>query len=158
MVNTLKIYLETSVWNFALPHASLEKHEITKELFKEIRQGKYDIYISDFVIGEISDAKAIRKSELEELIHNHKPRNLDIPIDLQALVTQYKKRNIIPEKYETDLHHIAIAVIHGMDILLSWNMRHIVKYKTKHAVNEVNEVIGYRHIEILTPEEVIEYD
>jgi len=73
-------------------------------------------------------------------------------------VDKYKEREVIPEKYETDLFHIAIAVLHEMDILLSWNMRHIVKYKTKHAVNEVNKVEGYKHIEILTPEEVIEYD
>jgi len=64
MPNRLKIYLETSVWNFALPHASIEKHEITKELFREIREGIYAIYISDFVIGEISDANIIRKSKL----------------------------------------------------------------------------------------------
>jgi hypothetical protein len=42
-----------------------------------------------------------------------------------------------------------------MDALVSWNMSHIVKLKTKIMVNEINKKSGYPEIYICTPEEVL---
>lgn len=41
--------------------------------------------------------------------------------------------------------------------LISWNYRHMVNLKVKRAVNAINLKLGYRPIEILSPEEVIGY-
>jgi hypothetical protein len=43
-----------------------------------------------------------------------------------------------------------------MDAIISWNFRHIVKLKTKVEVNGVNKLLGYKEVEICSPEEVIE--
>jgi len=43
-----------------------------------------------------------------------------------------------------------------MDVLVSWNMEHIVKLKTVVEVNKLNKKLGYKIILIYTPEEVVE--
>jgi len=65
---------------------------------------------------------------------------------------------IIPEKYRADALHIAFATFYEMDVLVSYNLRHIVKLKTRRLVNYINLLEGYRNLEIGTPEEVIEYE
>jgi len=154
----LKIYLETTVWNFLIADDAPGKREITKQLFSEMGHAKYDIFISDFVVDEIQNAPEPRKSRLQELISNYRPEKLVINDDSELLARQYMEKCIVPEKFEMDLFHIAIAVVHNMDVVLSWNMKHIVNYRTKLGVNSINLAEGYKSIELLTPEEVIEDD
>ena len=45
-----------------------------------------------------------------------------------------------------------------MDIVISWNMEHMVKLKTRREVKAVNILEGYNEIEICTPLEVIDND
>ena len=57
----------------------------------------------------------------------------------------------------TDLAHIAYAVVYQCDVVVSWNLKHIVRLKTKVAVNGINKQLGYREVEIIAPEGVIGY-
>ena len=50
---------------------------------------------------------------------------------------------------------IAVATVNDMDVVVSWNLEHIVKLKTRQAVNGINSLFGYKGIEISTPEEVL---
>lgn len=51
--------------------------------------------------------------------------------------------------------HIAIATLNKMDILVTWNMDHMANPKTRIAVREINRKLGYKVVDIATPEEVI---
>ena len=61
---------------------------------------------------------------------------------------------IFPEKYTSDANHVAIAVVHGIGYLASWNFRHLVKVNTRREVNLVNALEGYNPIEIVAPPEL----
>ncbi|MEW5947577.1 MAG: hypothetical protein AB1742_15415 [bacterium] len=53
----LKLYIETSVWNFLFADDAPEEKAVTERLFKDVEAGKYDIFISETVnveIGELS--------------------------------------------------------------------------------------------------------
>ncbi len=67
---------------------------------------------------------------------------------------EYIKANIIPLRYRDDAFHLAIATCYDLDVLVSWNMRHLVKLSTRRGANAINKLYGYREIEICTPEEV----
>ncbi|MEW6187094.1 MAG: hypothetical protein AB1585_15280 [Thermodesulfobacteriota bacterium] len=54
----LQLYLETSVWNFYFADDAPEKKQITIAFFEKVKQGEYDIFISDAVITEIEKATA----------------------------------------------------------------------------------------------------
>ena len=76
----------------------------------------------------------------------------------ETLVENYLKANIASTKSATDLAHIVYTVVFGLDGIVSWNMKHIVRLKTRHEVNGLNKLLGYREIDMVTPEEVLGYD
>jgi predicted nucleic acid-binding protein len=154
----LKLYLDTSVWNFYYADDSPEKMEITKKFFDEIRSEKYEIYISELVTAEIDEAGEEKQKRLKTLIEKYQPFEIKKDYDVGELSGRYIASKIVPARYEADLIHIAFAVANDLDVVISWNLRHIVKLKTRLEVNGINKIEGYKEIEICTPEEVIEYD
>jgi len=65
------------------------------------------------------------------------------------------QQGAVPENSIEDAYHIAIAVVFGMDYLLSWNFRHIVRLKTQDIVRMITTLKGYCPIKIITPAELI---
>ena len=59
-----------------------------------------------------------------------------------------------PKSFD-DCHHIAIATIRRVDILASWNFKHIVNENRIRGYNSVNLKMGYDQLEILSPLEII---
>ena len=79
---------------------------------------------------------------------------LTINDEVKALAGRYIKEGLIPSKHGEDAIHIAIAAVYNLDAIVSWNFEHMIKRKTKHGVLGVNELLGYKVIEIITPMEV----
>lgn len=152
----IRYYLDTTVFNFIFAESDTAKKDITVRLFKDLPSMAEGIYISDEVIREISRAPEPRKSQLEGLTREVSPLLLSIDLEAEELAGRYIKEGIIPERYRGDALHIAVAVINGIEAVVSWNFEHIVKLKTRIMVNGINRLLGYREIEICSPEEVIE--
>ncbi len=150
-----KLYLETTIWNFLYATDAPEKMEITKQFFKEIEKGRYEIYISDFVLDEINDAKPLKRKLLEKEIERCNPIKLTPTETFEKLLPKYLSAEIVPPKYSTDLYHILMAVVNELDAVVSWNLSHIVKLRTKLEINSINRSLGLKIIEIITPEVVI---
>lgn len=74
-----------------------------------------------------------------------------------ALAGMYQQHGILTPKYYDDGLHIALATIAVVDLLVSWNFRHIVRYDKIRLFNAVNVEHGYRAIQIHTPREVTNY-
>ncbi|MCL5674510.1 MAG: hypothetical protein M1501_02030 [Candidatus Omnitrophica bacterium] len=75
--------------------------------------------------------------------------------ETEKLAQRYVDVFIIPEKYRNDAVHIAVAVVNDLDVVISWNLEHMVKMRTRIEVNGINKLEGYHEIEISTPEEAI---
>ena len=65
-----------------------------------------------------------------------------------------QSRGIFPERYVADAQHVAIAVVHGLDYLCSWNFTHLVRVATRREVNLVSSLMGYGQVEIIAPPEL----
>ena len=152
----LKLYLETSVWNFVFAGDAPEKMDATKQFFNEIYKGGYDIYISELTLVELKRTKDKGKRELLlEPITKYHPIELARSEEVYNLAAKYIGAKIIPRKYEDDAIHVAYGVVNDLNVIVSWNMQHIVRLKTKLGVNGINRMEGYKEIEICTPEEMI---
>ena len=57
---------------------------------------------------------------------------------------------------EDDALHIAVASVNNLDVIVNWNFTHIVKLKTRREVAVINTLMGYKPIEICSPQEVVE--
>ena len=152
----LKIYLETTVFNFVFADDSPDKKQDTIKLFEEIEQGKYIPYTSDYVLQELLKAEEMKTKQMVDLIEQYKVILLEANDNAKALANKYVSENIIPEKYITDGLHIAVATINDLDIIVSYNFKHIVKLKTIIGCESINLREGYKRIAIHSPTEVIE--
>lgn len=152
----IKYYLDTTIFNFVFAEGDTEKKDLTVKLFKDLPSISNGIYISDEVIREINRAPEPRKSQLVGQLEETNPLLLEVDIEAEELAERYVKEGIIPERYRSDAVHIAVAVINGIEVIVSWNFEHIVKLKTRVMVNGINRLLGYHEIEICSPEEVVE--
>jgi predicted nucleic acid-binding protein len=154
----LQLYFDTSVFNFAFANDVLEEKEITLTLIEQVRQGRYDVFVSDVVNREVLDASKEKAKQLSDLINGLNPATLDVTDECIELAQRYIRERIIPAKHKDDALHIAIASVHNLDAIVSWNFKHIVKLKTRREVKAVNLLFGYKEIEIISPQEVIYSD
>ncbi len=151
----LKLYVETSVWNFYFADDAPEKKEATRQFFEQIRNGEYEIFISEIVFREIARASKEKQALLLELIANCQPNELEMTEECVRLAATYIQEVALPERAVEDARHVAIATIHEMDALISWNLKHLANLKRMEKINGVNLKEGYsKKLELITPMEV----
>ena len=154
-----KIYLDTSIINFALEdEISINERDVTQVLCEQIKQGKYEAFVSDVVIQElINTPDEIKRTKLLDCVNSlvlDKP--LTLTDEINILADRYVSEKIIPAKHKDDALHIAICTVNDIDVLVSWNFEHLVKHKTRMEVFGINMLLGYKLIDLCTPQEVIE--
>ena len=154
MMKTQSIYLDTSVIGGCFDN---EFDVWSNALLNDIRLGLFDGVTSEVVEAEISEApKNVREKFLEFLKIN--PEILKLDAEAFELVDIYIQHKILPEKFRNDMLHIALATIADVDILVSWNFRHIVRYDKIRQFNAVNLQQGYHNLDIYSPREVTSYE
>lgn len=158
VVKKLKLYIETSVWNFLFADDAPEKKRATELFFEEIVTGKYEIFASEIVLEEIRDATDVKREKLLETIQKYNPAVFYRDLEVNSLAEAYIENGVLKRKHFLDILHLAIASTNGMNILISWNMRHIVRRKTQLLVNVTNRIQGYQELEIWTPEELMDHE
>lgn len=152
----LKLYLDTSVWNFYYADDAPEKMEITRTFFDSLNKGSYRIYSSGVVIREIENADNETKAVLIDLIKKHPPTMLNVDDEVDNLAELYIQAKIIPENKRDDALHIALSAVNEMDALISWNYRHLANLNKKEKIHALNLTQGYlKELEMITPMEVI---
>lgn len=114
----------------------------------------FDLYISQFVLDEAleGDADAARRrmdvlSSIDEL---------EINEDALRLTELLLEEGAVPRHAVTDAAHIAVATVHGMDFLLTWNCRHIANAQMLVKIYEVCESAGFKCPLVCTPAELME--
>jgi predicted nucleic acid-binding protein len=126
--------------------------EITREWWEK-RAAALRLYISQLVIDEASagDPAAARQrlKALEDL------PLLDITPEIAELASSILAAGKIPRKAATDAAHIAIAAVHGMDFLVTWNCIHIANAAIAKALALICRQHGCECPVICTPEELM---
>ena len=126
--------------------------QITRQWWEERRES-FQLYVSQMVIQEAgSGDPAAAQRRLGELA--------GIPLlgltdEAQALARELVENGALPKQAVEDALHIALATVHGMDYLLTWNCRHIANAQMREAVVSVCMMRGYEPPVICTPEELM---
>ena len=154
-----KIYLDTSVINFLFADDVPEFKMITKEFFEFVKIGdRYDVFISDVVINEIGKTSdETKRYNLLSIIERYQLTKLpnDRDSEINTLAEVYLDKGIIPRAKIEDALHIAYTVVFEIDVLLSWNFKHLANIKCEKMVLITNIENGYNYpIRIITPMEV----
>ena len=149
-----RIYIDTSVIG---GYFDIEFEKATKVFFAKAQQAKYSIVISDITESELFNAP----ENVRNLLHQFNIPMLEtITLSDEAidLAEEYIKEQVIGETSRNDCLHIALATVQNIDVLVSWNFKHIVNVKRIRNYNSINVKNGYLVLDIRSPQEVIDYE
>lgn len=122
-------------------------------LFTDFRLGIFRPVVSGVVEAEILRAPPPVSSLFTELVELG-AEMLTVTDEVRSLAKIYVGRGILMPKYHADALHISLATIAEVDLIASWNFKHIVRYSKIRLFNEANLDCGYSPVRIQTPREV----
>ena len=82
---------------------------------------------------------------------------IDLTEEAIKLADSYISEKVVGKTSLEDCRHIALATINKVDVLASWNFKHIVNLEKIKGYNSVNLRLGYSMIEIRSPKDLINY-
>ena len=152
----LRIYVETSVWSFALADDAPDYRADTEEFLARCRRRVFDPFISPLVPEEISRAEPPLRTDLEKLVSDVRPTLFPLSDRALALADAFLAASVVPPSKPDDAGHVAAAFDRRLDILVSWNFRHIANVRRAERFNAVAVLQGYHHqLRIVSPSEVL---
>jgi predicted nucleic acid-binding protein len=151
-----RAYIETTIFSYLAARPSRDlivaaRQEITRDWW-EIHRRKYELFISPVVLREVEagdeDASRRRLNLTEGL------PLLAINDEAVVLAIALTEEGPLPRGAADDAFHLALATVHGMDFLLTWNCRHLANAELSFEIQETLASRGYRAPVICTPEEL----
>jgi hypothetical protein len=152
----MKLYLETTVPNFLFADDAPEKRRATEVFFQWLRITSDELYASQLVKDELDLAPEPKRSRMLRALADLHVVMLPVPVEAAVLAGQYVREKVLPAQYHNDALHVATAVCQRLDVVVSWNMKHLVNVRRIQRINAVNDQRGWPAIRIHTPEEVLE--
>lgn len=151
-----RAYIETSVISYLAADPSQDlivaaHQRVTAEWWR--RRARFDLYVSELVLQEISAGNpqlVARRFEYLEGIPV-----LSLREDAKGLAEALVRQGPIPPKAAADALHIALATAHGVDYLVTWNMRHIANAAMRVRIERTCRASGFEPPVLCTPEELL---
>lgn len=153
-----RLYLETTIPSYLTGRESrdaiLHGQQAATQEWWEHRRGNYELFVSEFVdieAGrgdvEMAQARAAAMRGLPRLAATEAAREL---------AAEILRTGLIPAKAAVDASHIAVAAVHQMDILLTWNCTHIHNIAISRQIERLCARAGWLCPAICTPFDLLE--
>ena len=146
-----RIYIDTSIVGGFFDNIFETE---TKLLFQQLENKKVTFVISEVLTGELENAPIRVKTLLDKYDSDYLEK---VPLTNEAreLANKYIDENVVGKTSLDDCRHIALATINNVDVLASWNFKHIVNLARIRGYNAVNLKNGYPPIEIRNPKDLV---
>lgn len=145
------LYLDTSVIGGCFDD---EWKDATLELFRQAGLGLYRLATSVVTTREILGAPP-EVRQLFSSIFADTAQIHELTAEAESLAEAYLAAGVVTPKYADDARHVAIATVHGLAVIVSWNFHHLVNLRREAGFNAVNLLQGYPAVRILSPLELI---
>lgn len=151
------VYVETSIPSYLTARPSRDVRaaawqQLTVQWWDEAR-ANFDLFTSELTVVEASagnpEAASRRLESIKEI------PELKIDEEVQMLAERLIAEGGVPAAAQADALHIAVAAIHQIDYLLTWNCRHIDNAEKKPIIRAICVNAGYPCPEICTPMELL---
>ena len=146
-----RIYTDTSVLG-GCEDEEFAEHSV--RLMEGFVRGERVLVLSALTVQELAAAPAKVRRRLATVPEAH-IETLQLDAEAKELSGAYVAARVLTAKMRAHAQHIAIATVGRVDVLVSWNFKHIVNLQRIHGYNSVNLRRGYPMIEIRTPREVL---
>ncbi|HCN30727.1 MAG TPA: PIN domain protein [Verrucomicrobiales bacterium] len=141
------LYLDTSVIG---GYFDDEWKEATQEMFQRAELGMYQFVASVVTAREIMGAPPEVQAHFASTFTDE-AQILELNDEAETLASAYLTAGVVTPKYADDARHIAVATVHALPLVVSWNFKHLANIKREAGFNAVNLLHGYPQIRILTP-------
>jgi predicted nucleic acid-binding protein len=149
-----RVYIDTSI---AGGFFDIQFEKETKLLFKRLEEKEIIFVVSDVLFDELENAP----SSVKHLLDNYDENSLERVVlseEGRELADKYITEKVVGQSSLDDCRHIALATINKVDVLASWNFRHIVNLNRIRGYNGVNLKNGYQTLEIRNPKDLVDYE
>ena len=147
----LRVYADTSVFGGCFEE---KFREASSRFFEQVRHGTFLLVVSDVTLRELDPAPPLVYSLLDTVGAEHVERVVSSD-ESRRLQSAYLAARVVGPACENDAAHIAVATIEKVDIIVSWNFKHIVHYEKIMGYQGINSIHGYRSPRIYSPYEMI---
>ena len=152
-----RVYLETTIVSYLTARPSrdliLAAHqEVTRQWWERRRLG-FDLHVSQFVLNEAAGGDPVAAKKRLALLKGL--RQLPVTDEVIELGRALIADGMLPPRAGIDALHVAVASVHEMDVLLTWNCRHLANAE---LLRELARYLGGKDYEIpviTTPEELM---
>ena len=148
-----RFYFDTSVFGGLF---DIEFKEETTLLFEKVRLGQITCVYSNLTESELTNAPERVRNFFESLKDEFKEKVFVTPEGLKLAQT-YVDEKVVGETSLDDCIHIATATLNRVNMLVSWNFKHIVNIYRIRGYNSINLRLGYPTLEIHSPKEIVNY-
>ncbi len=148
-----RIYIDTSIVG---GYFDEEFKEATIKLFERLENTEIIFVVSDLLDLELIKAP----QQVKHLLLKYpadKFQRVELTEEAIMLANAYIDANVVGRASVEDCRHIALATINKVDVLASWNFKHIVNLNRIRGYNSVNLRLGYSILEIRSPRDLVDY-
>ena len=152
----MRIYIESTIPSYIVARPARDllqaaRQQLTRDWW-DLQRKRHELFISQVVLDEIGSGEAAMARQRLELVAQIKL--LDLTNEANALTKQILGSGLLPADADRDAAHIALATVHEMEILLSWNCRHIANAAIQARLRRLAEKAGFALPVLCTPDEL----
>lgn len=152
-----RVYLETTIVSFLAARPSrdlvLAAHQEVTRQWWDGRRSRYELYVSRFVLDEAGAGDRVAAAARLELLAGIP--ELPLTDEVYEVARGLIRGGLLPDKAQADAVHVAAATIHEMDVLLTWNCRHLANASILGELGRHLRGLGYEAPVICTPDELL---
>jgi hypothetical protein len=156
----MRIYIESTIPSYVVARPARDLLQAARQRLTwdwwHSKRGQHDLFASQIVLDEIGSGDAEMSRQRLELVAQI--NLLDLTDDAKALTKNILRSGVLPPEADRDAAHIALATVHEMDILLSWNCRHIANAAIQPVLRKLADAADFTLPVICTPEELLGND
>jgi predicted nucleic acid-binding protein len=143
------LYLETSVVGAYLDNGEPFRRDLTIRWW-EHEMSEYRATVSPLVTRELERLPEPHRTAYLKLVAPLE--QLEITDEATILAEGYISRGIFHRKYIADALHVAVASVHKIDYLVTWNFGHLANVRRQARIRLFNTAAGFFVPMIVTPE------
>src|ERR1039458_6974793 len=156
----MRIYIECTIPSYVVARPARDLLQAARQQqikdWWDLRRHKHELFTSQLVLDEIGVGElAMAQLRLQSLQAIPLLRLTD---ETKELARRILTSGLLPATDDRDCTHIALASVYKMDILLSWNCRHIANAAIQARLRRLVESAGFCFPVICTPDELMESD
>lgn len=156
----MRIYIESTIPSYVVARPARDllqaaRQQLTRDWW-DLKREQHELFTSQVVLDEIAfGEKAMAQLRLELL---QSVPLLPVTDEVKEFAAKVLASGLLPATADRDAAHIALASAYEMDILLSWNCRHIANAAIQARLRKLADASGFTLPVICTPEELLEND